>query len=171
MYMVVTIARSFVRGIRSRLKQMRKHFVNAMDLAAWVTEGLVDTLIPYTSAPNIDSESVSWEDPQTLEYFVELVRGSSCIVAPGMMPRHRPPEAVRRQAADIYGAGAKHLFFWDAAGGSGRANFGSMWNALRRLGHHEEISAWRMKGEPSLQPATSDLDVLGDWNLSYETPG
>ena len=144
---------------------------NAMDLGAWVAEGIVDTLIPYTSAPGGDSHAVSWEDPADLAYFVELVRGTDCVLAPGMMPRHRPPEDVRRQAAGIYGAGAEHLFFWDAAGGSGRANFGAMWNALRRLGHREEIEAWRAAGEPSLGPTAHDVDVLDDWDLSYTTPG
>ncbi len=149
----------------------QENLVNAMDLGAWVSEGLVDTLIPYTSAPDISSESVSWEDPATLAYFVELVRGTSCVLAPGMMPRHRPPEDVRRQAAGIYGAGADHLFFWDAAGGSGRANYGAMWNALRRLGHRDEIEAWRQAGEPSLQPTMREVDVLSDWDMSYTTPG
>ena len=97
---------------------------------------------------------------------MELVRGTDCVLAPGMMPRHRPPEDVRRQAAGIYGAGAEHLFFWDAAGGSGRANFGAMWNALRRLGHRDEIEAWRAAGEPSLESTAHDVDVLDDWDLS-----
>ena len=149
----------------------QENLQNAMDLGAWVAEGIVDTLIPYTSAPGGDSHAVSWEDPADLAYFVELVRGTDCVLAPGMMPRHRPPEDVRRQAAGIYGAGAEHLFFWDAAGGSGRANFGTMWNALRRLGHRDEIEAWLEAGEPSLQPTAHDVDVLDDWDLSYTTPG
>ena len=149
----------------------QENLQNAIDLGAWVAEGIVDTLIPYTSAPGGDSHAVSWEDPADLAYFVELVRGTDCMVAPGMMPRHRPPEDVRRQAAGIYGAGAEHLFFWDAAGGSGRANFGAMWNALRRLGHRDEIEAWRAAGEPSLEPTAHDVDVLDDWDLSYTTPG
>ena len=149
----------------------QENLQNAMDLGAWVAEGIVDTLIPYTSAPGGDSHAVSWENPADLAYFVELVRGTDCVLAPGMMPRHRPPEDVRRQAAGIYGAGAEHLFFWDAAGGSGRANFGAMWNALRRLGHRDEIEAWRAAGEPSLEPTAHDVDVLDDWDLSYTTPG
>ena len=32
-----------------------ENLINGMDLAAWVDEGLVDTLIPYTSGPNYDS--------------------------------------------------------------------------------------------------------------------
>ncbi|MCY3912622.1 MAG: family 10 glycosylhydrolase [Chloroflexi bacterium] len=149
----------------------QENLQNAIDLGAWVEEGIVDTLIPYTSVPGGDSHAVSWEDPADLAYFVELVRGTDCVLAPGMMPRHRPPEDVRRQAAGIYGAGADHLFFWDAAGGSGRANHGAMWNALRRLGHRDEIEAWRAAGEPSLQPTAHDVDVLDDWDLSYTTPG
>ena len=149
----------------------QENLQNAMDLRAWVEEGLIDTLVPYSSAPNLDSSAVSWQDPAALGYFVDLVRGTSCVLAPGMMPRHLPPEDVRRQAAGIYAAGAEHLFFWDAAGGGGRADHGAMWSALRRLGHRAEIEAWRAAGEPSLQPKSFALRSLEDWDLSYTTPG
>ena len=144
---------------------------NAMDLKAWVDEGLVDTLIPYTSAPNLDSMAVSWADPESLEYFVKLVEGTEVILAPNVMPRHQSPEEFRRRAATIYGAGASHLFFWDCAGPSARANHRAMWNALRRLGHRDEIEAWREMGEPELGSPTQPLRKLGDWDLTYATPG
>ena len=148
-----------------------ENLINGMDLPAWVNEGLVDTLIPYTSGPNYDSSVVAWTDPKQLEFFVNLVRGTSCILAPNLMPRHMTPEDFRRRATTVYSAGAEHMFFWDCAGGSGRANYRDMWNALRRLGHRDEIDAWRASGESDLSSTPTDLCKLGDWDLSYVTPG
>ena len=148
-----------------------ENLINGMDLAAWVSEGLVDTLIPYTSGPNYDSSVTAWTDPKQLEYFVNLVRETSCVLAPNLMPRHMTPEEFRRRAATVYSAGAENMFFWDCAGGSGRANYRDMWNALRRLGHRDEIDAWRASGESDLSNPRMDLSKLGDWNLSYVTPG
>ena len=148
-----------------------ENLVNGMDLPTWVGEGLVDTLIPYTSGPNYDSSVTAWTDPKQLEHFVELVRGTSCVLAPNLMPRHMTPEDFRRRAATVYSAGAEHMFFWDCAGGSGRANYRDTWNALRRLGHRDEIDAWRSSGRSDLSNPRMDLRKLGDWDLSYVTPG
>ena len=62
---------------------------------AWVNEGLVDTLIPYSSATNFNSSVDAWVDPRTIDYFVNLARGSNTIIAPNMMPRQVPPEHLR----------------------------------------------------------------------------
>ena len=148
-----------------------ENLINGMDLAAWVGEGLVDTLIPYTSGQNYDSSVTAWTDPKQLEYFINLVRGTSCVLAPNIMPRHMTPEEFRQRAATVYSTGADHMFFWDCAGGSGRANCRDTWNALRRLGHRDEIDAWRASGESDLSNPRMDLRKLGDWDLSYVTPG
>ncbi len=148
-----------------------ENLINGMDLAAWVGEGLVDTLIPYTSGQNYDSSVTAWTDPKQLEYFVNLVSGTSCVLAPNLMPRHMTPEEFRQRATTVYSAGAEHMFFWDCAGGSGRANYRDMWNALRRLGHRDEIDVWRASGESDLSNVRTDLSKLGDWDLSYVTPG
>ena len=142
-----------------------------VDLKAWVDEGLVDTLIPYSSAPNLNSSVDAWADPRAIDYFVNLARGSNAIIAPNMMPRQVSPEHLRRRASGLYRAGVQQLFFWDCAGGSGRANYGDMWSALRRLGHLEEIENWRAVGEPDLASPRHDMRSLGDWNLGYQTPG
>lgn len=144
---------------------------NAIDLRQWVAQGLVDTIIPYTSEPDLDSTTPAWTDPASLQFFADLVRGTPVMLAPNVMPRHMPPGDLRRRAADIYDAGAEHMFFWDAAGGGGRAHYGPMWNALRRLGHREEIDAWRAGGAPDIDAPVTPLRTLGDWNLDYVTPG
>ncbi len=144
---------------------------NAIDLRQWVAQGLVDTIIPYTSEPDLDSTTPAWTDPASLQFFVDLVRGTPVTLAPNVMPRHMPPGDLRRRAADIYDAGAEHMFFWDSAGGGGRAHYGGMWNALRRLGHREEIDAWRAEGEPNIDARVTPLHTFGDWDLRYVTPG
>ena len=36
---------------------------------------------------------------------------------------------------------------------------------------HEEIEAWVRAGSPEFQRPGSELVKLGDWDLSYNTPG
>ncbi len=153
-----------------------ENLMQGIDLAAWVREGLVDTLIPYSPRPDFrpffnESSSMVWTDPAQLEFLLETVAGSSCALAPNVMPRSMSPEDYRRQAAAIYAAGADNLFFWDSAGGGCRANFGHAWNALRRLGHVDEVQAWIAAGEPDLPQSSMPLREWAGWDLSYVTPG
>jgi hypothetical protein len=60
----------------------------------------------------------------------------------------------------------EHLFFWDRGGGYGRT-----WDTLCRLGHREELETWSRSGEPELERPGSTLRKLGDWDVSYVTPG
>ena len=53
------------------------------------------------------------------------------------------PERTCKRTATDYGAGAGHMFFWDAAGGLRWANFQPMWSGLQHLGHQDEIGAWQ----------------------------
>ncbi|MDE2901480.1 MAG: family 10 glycosylhydrolase [Chloroflexota bacterium] len=142
-----------------------------IDLKAWVDEGLVDTLIPYTSVPNLDSSADAWADPRSIAFFVNLARNTQTLIAPNMLPRQVSPEHLRRRASGLYRAGVQNLFFWDCAGGSGRANYSDMWSALRRLGHVKEIETWRSEGEPVLAAPRHEMTAFGDWNLRYQTPG
>jgi hypothetical protein len=143
----------------------------AMDLAAWVNEGLVDTLIPYSSEPGMDSSLEAWTNPVDISWLLDIAMGSKCKVAPNIMPRFLTPDEFRRRAGGLYNVGVEHLFFWDCAGPAGRANYSGMWSALRRLGHCDEIVAWKDNGEPSLSSTVTGLERLGDWDLSYQTPG
>ena len=144
---------------------------NGLDLKRWVEKELVDTLIPYTDLPELDSMGMAWEYEAAVRHFVELVEGTKCQLPLNVMPRHMSPEAFRRKAAAFYGQGVENLFFWDSAGPSGRANFSASWNPLRRLGHRGEIAEWLGQGEPSLAPASVPLRRVGDYDLTYQTPG
>ena len=139
----------------------QENLQDGIDLGAWISEGLIDTLIPYSSEPVYDSHETAWTDPSQLAFFVDLVRGTDCVLAPNLMPRHQSPEDFRRRASTVYEAGAGHMFFWDAAGGSGRANFQPMWSGLRRLGHQDEIGAWQAAGEPALPHTIKPLRQVG----------
>ena len=46
-----------------------------------------------------------------------------------------------------------------------------MWNALRRLGHRDEIAAWMAAGEPALGDWTVPLHSLGGWDMTVIAPG
>lgn len=139
-----------------------------MDLQAWVKEGLVDTLIPYTSVERLLSSADSWTDPRDAEFFLRITRDSTCKLALNLMPRQLPPEEYRRRALALYRAGAEYLFFWDS---DQRNDFDPSWTALRRLGHKEELEAWARAGSQKIERAGSQLRRLGDWDLSYATPG
>lgn len=147
-----------------------ENFFHGMDIKEWIREELVDTVIPYTTAPQLDSAAESWTDMRDVEYWVSIARGSRCKIAFSILPRYMSPEDYWRKAAALYAAGAEYLFFWDCAG---RVNYTNQhqWNAIRRLGHKEEIEAWMRAGQPSLAPVQKTLARLGDWNMAYETPG
>lgn len=148
-----------------------ENFLNGLDLAAWVAEGLVDTLIPYTDLPGVDSMGMAWEDEEAVRYFVDLVEGTDCELALNIMPRHMPAEAFGRKAASLYAQGVENLFFWDSAGPSGRAHYGASWNGLRNLGHRKEIEAWLEDGAPGVRQVSTPLRKLGEYDLTYQTPG
>ena len=50
------------------LRDHEENMLYAMDLKAWIDEGLVDTIIPYTSAVFLDSTADSWDDPRDADY-------------------------------------------------------------------------------------------------------
>jgi len=139
-----------------------------LDLATWVKEGLIDTLVPYTSAPDASSVAPSWEDPQAVDYFLGLTRNSSCRLAPNLMPRAMTPEQYKHRAHGLYQAGVQNLFCWDCFM---RTNFDPSWTALSRLGHKTEVADWVARGSPAVARPRRKLSRLGDWDLSYLTPG
>ena len=148
-----------------------ENFRNGLDLEGWIAEELIDTLIPYTDLRGLDSMGMAWEDEEAVGYFVRLVEGTSCQLALNVMPRHMPPEVFSRKASSLYAQGVENLFFWDSAGPSGRAHFGSSWDALRHLGHREELEKWLQDGAPSFRQASTPLRSVGDYDLTFQTPG
>ena len=151
------------------MSSRQENLYYAMDLEAWIREGLIDTIIPYTSAPGLDSSQDSWVDPGDAQFFLDITRDRPCKLALNLMPRSLTAEQYRRRAHALYQAGVEHLFFWD--GGPGRGGSDSAWEVLPRLGHREEIKAWIRNGSPQFQRPGSELVKLGDWDLSYTTPG
>ena len=145
-----------------------ENLFNAMDLPTWIAERLVDTVIPYTMAPRLNSAMEAWSDPRDLNYWLSLTHGTRCTLAPNLLPRFQSQEEYRRKADAMYAAGAKNLFFWDC---NNRASYNAPWDTLRRLGHREEIAAWMQAGQPALPPAFTLLRELGGWNMTYDTPG
>jgi hypothetical protein len=153
--------------ISARADENRK---NAINPAEWIAEGLVDTLIPYTMAVDLDTTADSWPDARAAEDWIKLTQGTSCRLSLSILPRFMSGEQFRRKAAALYEVGAESLFFWDCAY---RVNYCDqhMWNAIRRLGHREELAAWMQSGQPSLAAPTRPLVCLGGWNLADDTPG
>lgn len=133
-----------------------------LDLKTWIREGLVDTLIPYTSAPKLFSWEVAWEDSRDVEYWLSLTRGTSCELALNVMPRDFDSNQYRRKADALYGAGVEYLAFWDTPIVGARSS-----EALRRLGHRDEIADWvRNQRKDELHPKNV-LKKLGDWDMEY----
>ena len=145
-----------------------ENFQNSMDIKAWIAEGLVDTIIPNTMSPRLNTTVESWPNIRDVDYWVSLTKGTQCKLAPNIMPRGMPPEEYRRLAAAMYASGVENLFYWDC---NGRATYDFSWDYLRRLGHREEIAAWMEAGEPALAPGRMVFNTLGGWNMEYDTPG
>lgn len=136
---------------------MEDNLYFGIDVPAWVQGGLVDTLIPYSSAPfALPVPTDTWSGPEQVKPFVEAVTGTECRLAMNVMPRFMPPEDFRRMAKMLYDAGSDCLFFWDSYQ---RDHFRSYWNALRRLGHREEIDRWHAAGEPHLGTPLSEREL------------
>ena len=167
-----------------------------MDTRAWAEEGIVDTLIPFSEAHRMNSAATSFPDPtdDDVRGWADLARRTGVTVALNLLPRWVPPSVYRERALGLYRAGIEHLFFWDAYS---RANTYDQltWNAIRRLGHRDELEAWSKKprpafdttwvrgedeeevnawvaaGEPPLGPTSVELTRLGGWDLATGTPG
>ena len=153
------------------MRDVRENLEHGLDLETWLAEGLVDTLVPYSSEPNYDafyeSANESWPDVSDAGHFVNLTRGTGCTLALNLLPRRMGVEQYRRKAATLYGAGVENFFIWDT---NLRSDYGAAWGALRRLGHRDEIAAWARAGEPPMESPGRLLSSLGGFGVGYETP-
>jgi uncharacterized lipoprotein YddW (UPF0748 family) len=145
-----------------------ENLYNGIDLRDWVAKGLVDTIVPYTSEAGLTSEASSWADPETVKFFLDVVKGTQVKLALNLMPRRITPEEYRKRANMLYAMGVENLFFWDT---NARDDFGPSWSTLRRLGHREEIAQWAQSGASPIKQPGQKLLKLGDWDLRYVTPG
>ena len=157
--------------ISACVSNWEENVLHGLDLKTIIGEELIDTLIPYTSAPGLDSAAESWCTAEEAARWVSLTQGTSCTLSMSLLPRHQSPDEYRRKAAMLYGAGVESFFFWDSAGPWGRANYSPSWEALRRLGHREKVEEWVRTGKPSVQREPVPVLRLGEYDLSYQTPG
>jgi len=139
-----------------------ENLLHGMDLKTWIKDGLVDTIIPYSSSVRLNSYESAWEKPEDIAYFVSLVKGTECRLAPNLMPRELTAKQYRQKADFLYRSGVERFFFWDGIGRVRKA---------ARLGHQQEITDWIEAGKPPIVPSATRLRKLGKWDLSTETPG
>lgn len=183
-----TILTAFMRELRAALKEVaarqkrgrpleitaitmgdeRENLYFAMDLEAWIREGLVDTIAPYSTHPRLLSSADSFTNPKDAEFFYRITRGTACKLALNLMPRVQPPDEFRKRAHALYRAGSEYFFLWDT---NARYDYSPSWSALRRLGHKEELEALARAGSPPFPKPGKELRKLGDWDLTYVTPG
>jgi hypothetical protein len=114
---------------------------NALDVAAWIREGLVDYLGVHLHVygPH-DGTAVQ----PAIREFTEMARGTATRVFVDVYPRRMPPRQYRAIAMSYYAAGADGLAFWDSFGRYYRA---SEWAFVRRLGHCHDLHRWQGKGD------------------------
>ena len=98
-----------------------ENILHGMDLKTWVREGLVDTLIPYSSSVRLNSFVPAWDDPRDVEHFVSLVEGTDCTLALNMMPRSMTSREYYDMAYRLYRSGVERFFFWDGLGRTRRS--------------------------------------------------
>ena len=121
-----------------------------MDVAAWVREGLVDILCPFTGGDGSLRVDYPW--------FNSILRGSACQLYEDLTPRIMPGAQYAREAQRAYASGAHGLAFWDS---EGRMMMKSQWNTIRRLGHTQDLENMACQPEDYL---VHPLRLLEDWN-------
>ncbi len=164
-----------VRGMAKRLEisavvmgNQAENDYYGLDLQSWVREGIVDTLIPYTSVTNLNSAGDAWVNPSDAAWFQKITENSACRLALNVMPRQLPAETYFTRAHHLYENGIRHLFFWDC---NDRHDYSTSWGAIRQLGHRKEIAKRISSGSPNFAIPGMSLKKLGDWDMKYATPG
>ncbi len=147
----------------------QENLAQALDPKGWIAAGVVDTLVPYTDHPEWNHSAFSWQNPEALQPYVELTKGTACELAPCFHTPAMKAEDYRNTAAGLAERGADAFFFWWGDTGS-MAHYGPEWSAGKRLGHIKEIEAWKAAGSPSLNEPAYPIDVLNGWHSRYVTP-
>ena len=131
-----------------------------LDVRTWVRERLVQTLVPYSSAPRGFSWGESWTSPEEIAPWLALTRDTGTLVAPNVMPRDMSDSDHRRQALRLARAGIRALSFWDTGGRRSFLN-----DTIGRLGHLDELEAWEAAGEPPSRPMTRRIFEVAGWRF------
>lgn len=114
---------------------------NALDVATWMKEGLVDHLVVHIHMYGLhDGTTVHGK----IRELTDLARGTGTKVYIDIYPRRMPPYQYHKIATSYYAAGADGLSFWDTYGRYFRA---SEWAFVKRLGHRAELPGWADKGK------------------------
>ncbi|MFH1008594.1 MAG: family 10 glycosylhydrolase [Candidatus Latescibacterota bacterium] len=114
---------------------------HALDVAAWIKEGLVDDLILHIHA--FGAHDGSALAPHIRE-FVRLAKGTGTKIYADVYPRRMPARAYRKIALSYYQAGADGLSFWDSFTRHVRA---SEWAFIKKLGHKDDLPGWEGLGD------------------------
>ena len=183
-----TILTDFMRDLRQKLGQLarrqgrkspvalsawvfgddQENLLYGMDVPTWIREGLIDGVIPYTSADGLFSWEPAWENIGDVEHWLSLTRETNCELALNVMPRHLTTEQFRRKAHQLYQAGVTYLAFWDSSKTWAEDKMDQgCFQHLRRLGHSEELASWVQAGQPDLVPSTTRLQKVGEWEMTF----
>ncbi len=125
----------------ARESSLAECLFNALDVPAWIREGLVDYLVLHLHMyGEHDGTSVQ---PKIRE-VTDLAKGTRTKVHVDIYPRRMPPRQYRKIAISYYDAGADGLAFWDSYNRYFRA---SEWAFVKRLGHRDDLPGWEGKGD------------------------
>jgi hypothetical protein len=169
-----TYVMGFVNGLRDMLDQvgdrkgrrlklalhvmscLRHNRFFGLDLEPAIRQGRIDYLLPHPTFSleiaeleadeghgprNTDHYSVT---PERVAQFVRVAEGTGCGIYPDIFPRRMPADEFRKRAMAYYDVGADGMGFHDLYW---RLHRKSEWAMLRRLGHRDELPAWRAQCE------------------------
>jgi hypothetical protein len=163
---VTTLLRELQRAIRGRpvsawvFGREADNRAVGLDVATWVAERLVQTLVPYSSAPRGFSWGESWTSLEEIAPWLALTRDTGTLLAPNLMPRDMSDVDHRRQALRLARAGVRALSFWDTGGRRSFLN-----GTIGRLGHLDELEAWEAAGEPQTPTVTRRIFDVAGWRF------
>jgi len=132
----------------------RHNLFFGVDVASMVKNRWVDYLMPHpTYSPEIAmheaSESHSPDNvghrsvtPERVTEWKILIGGTSCELFPDVLPRRMTADEFRRRGIDYYEVGADGMSFHDLYW---RIHRKSEWAMLSKLGHREELAAWKSR--------------------------
>jgi len=126
-----------------------------LDVESWIGEGLVNEVVAYP-----------WNDqPVDVDYYVQIVKNSSCKLFVELFPRNMEPGEYQSKAIELYNKGVDGLCLWDT---NARHTQLRQWSMIRRLGHKEELMSWD-SGEGTFYK-TVQLRSIGSCRVDRYSP-